>query len=379
MTGQGRTRYRYDRAGQMVGRRRTRLSRPAETTTFTYTGGGQIRTVDTGDGTAWTYRYDPFGRRVGKTHTRRDGTILASTVLAWDGDQLIGQHHTDHGTGDQRSTVWTYHPGTDQPLTQHTTTSRSGSGGSGGDVRSWSQSRVDTEFHAIITDLADAPTELLDPHTGQVTGHATTTLWGATVWSGTGTDLRFAGQQYDRESGLHYNHHRYYNPHTATYTSTDPLGITPNPATATAYVHNPLTWIDPHGLKRNHPGDNNKGNAPGAVDKNGTPIAKRVSNQKQDRHVQGTREYAQDAAKKQGKPGSYFKTREDAQQVLDEAHDGTAKHVGFTPGSNQPMYKSPNVTGYNNNPGRNIADQPTDTFFIKGTTSPSVVPTAPRP
>ncbi|GAB03946.1 hypothetical protein GOAMR_08_00010, partial [Gordonia amarae NBRC 15530] len=40
VTGQGRTRYRYDRAGQMVGHRRTRLSRPAETTTFTYTGGG---------------------------------------------------------------------------------------------------------------------------------------------------------------------------------------------------------------------------------------------------------------------------------------------------------------------------------------------------
>ena len=32
VTGQGRTRYRYDRAGQMVGHRRTRLSRPAETT-----------------------------------------------------------------------------------------------------------------------------------------------------------------------------------------------------------------------------------------------------------------------------------------------------------------------------------------------------------
>ncbi|QHN19565.1 hypothetical protein GII30_23170 [Gordonia amarae] len=222
-------------------------------------------------------RGDPFGRRVGKTHTRRVGTILASTVLAWDGDQLIGQHHTDHGTGDQRSTVWTYHPGTDQPLTQHTTTSRSGSGGSGGDVRSWSQSRIDTEFHAIIADLADAPTELLDPHTGQVTGRASSTLWGATVWSGTGTDLRFAGQQYDRESGLHYNHHRHYNPHTATYTSADPLGVAPNPATATAYVHNPLTWIDPLGLNRNHVGNNDKGDRPG-----GFP----------DRHAEGRRDAA---------------------------------------------------------------------------------------
>ena len=48
---------------------------------------------------------------------------------------------------------------------------------------------------------------------------------------------------------LVYNRYRYYNPHTATYTSQDPLGISPNPATAQGYVHNPLTWTDKQGLQ----------------------------------------------------------------------------------------------------------------------------------
>ncbi|WP_376767172.1 RHS repeat-associated core domain-containing protein [Gordonia asplenii] len=74
-------------------------------------------------------------------------------------------------------------------------------------------------------------------------------VWGQTRWVGASTVLRFAGQQYDAETGLHYNRYRYCKPVTSAYTSTDPLGAGPNPASATAYVHNPYTWIDPLGLK----------------------------------------------------------------------------------------------------------------------------------
>ena len=60
-------------------------------------------------------------------------------------------------------------------------------------------------------------------------------------------NLRFQGQQYDAESGLHYNRHRYYDPETAQYISPDPIGLAGglNPQ---AYVHNPTGWVDPLGL-----------------------------------------------------------------------------------------------------------------------------------
>ncbi|WP_339427054.1 RHS repeat-associated core domain-containing protein, partial [Pseudomonas proteolytica] len=37
--------------------------------------------------------------------------------------------------------------------------------------------------------------------------------------------LRFQGQYYDRESGLHYNRHRYYNPDNGRYLTPDPVKL----------------------------------------------------------------------------------------------------------------------------------------------------------
>jgi RHS repeat-associated protein len=61
------------------------------------------------------------------------------------------------------------------------------------------------------------------------------------------TPLRFPGQYFDVETGLHYNYFRHYDPETARYLTPDPLGLAPAPNPVT-YVENPHRWSDPLGL-----------------------------------------------------------------------------------------------------------------------------------
>jgi RHS repeat-associated protein len=57
--------------------------------------------------------------------------------------------------------------------------------------------------------------------------------------------LRFQGQYFDEESGLHYNRYRYYEPESGRYISADPIGLAGG-INLYAYVKNPLNYIDPH-------------------------------------------------------------------------------------------------------------------------------------
>ncbi|MDY0212235.1 MAG: RHS repeat-associated core domain-containing protein [Desulfuromonadaceae bacterium] len=62
-------------------------------------------------------------------------------------------------------------------------------------------------------------------------------------------NLRFPGQYFDAESGLHYNWHRYYEPKSGRYITLDPLGIGGGDVNLYRYVgNNPLNWVDPKGL-----------------------------------------------------------------------------------------------------------------------------------
>ncbi|WP_242176621.1 MULTISPECIES: RHS repeat-associated core domain-containing protein, partial [unclassified Pseudomonas] len=66
--------------------------------------------------------------------------------------------------------------------------------------------------------------------------------------------LRFQGQYFDPESGLHYNRHRYYNPDIGRYLTPDPVKLAGG-INAYQYVPNPTGWVDPLGLNTCPGGD----------------------------------------------------------------------------------------------------------------------------
>ncbi|AVF37585.1 RHS repeat-associated core domain-containing protein [Rahnella sikkimica] len=60
-------------------------------------------------------------------------------------------------------------------------------------------------------------------------------------------NLRMQGQYLDRETGLHYNLYRYYDPDNGRFTQQDPIGLLGG-LNLNQYAPNALGWVDPWGL-----------------------------------------------------------------------------------------------------------------------------------
>ncbi|PIT50906.1 type IV secretion protein Rhs [Snodgrassella alvi] len=116
--------------------------------------------------------------------------------------------------------------------------------------------RIDTDgnheqhiryFH---TDLNGCPEELTDEN-GKILWECGFQLWGKRIHEiehePIEQNLRYQGQYLDRETGLHYNAFRYYDPDIGRFTQPDPIGLLGG-FNLYQYAPNGLTWIDPWGL-----------------------------------------------------------------------------------------------------------------------------------
>ncbi|WP_218965157.1 RHS repeat-associated core domain-containing protein [Snodgrassella alvi] len=116
--------------------------------------------------------------------------------------------------------------------------------------------RIDTDgnqeqhiryFH---TDLNGCPEELTDAN-GKILWECSFQLWGKRIHEiehePIEQNLRYQGQYLDRETGLHYNTFRYYDPDIGRFTQPDPIGLLGG-FNLYQYAPNGLTWIDPWGL-----------------------------------------------------------------------------------------------------------------------------------
>jgi RHS repeat-associated protein len=192
---------------------------------------GQVRTVSQGATLLATYTYDYKGRRTRKITTAAAPQGAGTVVYHYDLQGRLIAETTPAG-----NPIFTYVWRDDVPVsiivhgtsetalyleTDHLNTPIAARDQSGKVVWKW-------ESDAFGTTL---PNEDPDGDTQKTT-----------------INLRFPGQYFDRESGLHYNWNRYYDPRLGRYMSPDVIGIRGG-ANLFGYVRqNSLNNIDPTGL-----------------------------------------------------------------------------------------------------------------------------------
>ncbi|GKX52739.1 RHS repeat-associated core domain-containing protein [Budvicia aquatica] len=223
--------FEYDRFGNLIAERRGKEHKLL--TTYEYDCRHRLIKHVSPNGRVSTYTYDTFNRRTSKTVEGK------TTEFIWQGSKLIAECS-------DKDTVWRsylYEPGTFRPLALVEGNAKK-------------NQKVKTYWYQ-------------NDHLG--TPHSLTDSLGALVYSCTynaygqvqtetqhqqqerglrvGTNLRFQGQYADEETGLFYNLNRYYDPRIGRYLTADPLRICGG---LNQYVYvdgNPVSWVDPLGLK----------------------------------------------------------------------------------------------------------------------------------
>ena len=203
--------YAYDAAGNIVS--------DGLHTDYFYSQNNRLIRVEIDGATIAEYAYDAFERRVKKV---ADGV---TTHFHYDLNGLLISE--TNGNGNPRRD-YVYLNG--EPVAMKTY------GGSAG-------------WYWFVNDHLGTPQKMVDEAGSVVWAAAYAPFGEARVYSDEITNnLRFPGQYYDVETGLHYNWHRYYDPVTGRYWTPDPIGLDGG-LNVYAYAGNdPVDFIDPLGL-----------------------------------------------------------------------------------------------------------------------------------
>ncbi|KAB0503562.1 RHS repeat-associated core domain-containing protein [Pseudomonas lini] len=215
---QGDRHYDYDAYGNLARERRGTGQKLV--TGYHYDCQHRLIGVSLPGGSNATYKYDAFGRRIAKIV---DGH---TTEFLWQGERLIAE------SANNRYRSYIYEPGTFRPLAM-----LDGEG------------PLKAEPFYYQLDHLGTPQELTD-YSGQIMWSAKYRAYGnlATLdIAEIDNPLRFQGQYFDGETGLHYNRNRYYNPGTGRYLTPDPIKLAGG-LNNYQYVPNPTGWVDPLGL-----------------------------------------------------------------------------------------------------------------------------------
>lgn len=222
------TTWKYDANGRLVEKRVDKGGYRPLQWRYRWDARSQLTGLETPEGERWEYKYDPFGRRISKRCINRD---KPGRDFHWNGDQLTGEIPVgpDGKPEDENAIRWIYEPGSFTPLARY----------------------EKGQLHYAITDTVGRIQELMSED-GTLVWRGKQQLWGReesrNKEDAPTCQLRFPGQYEDTESGLYYNRFRYYDCESGQYLCADPIGLAGG-VNLYAYAPNPLSWIDPLGLK----------------------------------------------------------------------------------------------------------------------------------
>jgi RHS repeat-associated protein len=217
------TTYGYNAAGNLITELKNTVTR-----TYTYNYSQRLVSVTEDSSTLGQYTYDALGRRTKKIA----GGV--TTLYLYDQTGLLIAEYDGSGT--------------------------------------WQKDYVYLNSQPLAMIVASSPENVYYYHNDHLgTPQVMTDSTGTVVWAATyepfgkatitveqiTNNLRFPGQYFDAETGLHYNYYRNYYPKLGRYIETDPVGLDEfgdNLGTLNhLYVYvlsNPVNWFDIFGLKR---------------------------------------------------------------------------------------------------------------------------------
>jgi len=197
---------------------------------YGYNARNRLATVDT---TAATYQYNGLGQRVQKN------TASGTTLYLYNEQGQLVAEANQNGIVEKEYFYVDSQPVAVTHISVDPVTNISSS-----------------SLYYIHTDHLGTPRVVTNPITGMVWTWYSDPFGKTSVNDDVDGDgikfdfnLRFAGQYYDSETGLHYNYFRDYDPSTGRYVQSDPIGLGGGLNTYGYVGGNPLYWIDPLGLE----------------------------------------------------------------------------------------------------------------------------------